>query len=388
MTIDIDWGTKVINVYKVDMVLTQTVPSTIYQLDLDVFRLILKDLEDSSDGMSFERTHSHNAPVTVGGAVLARVIEIKNDYTVTFEDGQYRVETVGANSNIGAVINVNQVSVSTANSAGLQDLNSLQAASFGGEIVVDSVNGLDNVAFPFGTRSHPVKSMSTAESIAETRGIRTFRFLAAMTLTGLDFSDGHRFLGESASTVVLTVDSSADVTSCEFENLTLQGDLDSGVTIRNCAILDITNFNGFMFQSALFNTVEIGGSSTALILSCYSGIPLGTADPFIDMGDDDTTLIVRDWNGGMQMKNLTGSNGICLDFNTGTFTIDASCTTQSVNIPIRGTCKLVNNGSSTVIDNRMYNDTVWDYSPDDVADGSLGEKVNKGLTRNQFIALK
>ncbi|MCK4501297.1 hypothetical protein KAU11_12425, partial [Candidatus Babeliales bacterium] len=102
MAISIDWSTSVINVNKADMVLIQSVPSVIYRLDLDVFRLTLKDLEDTSDGMSWLRTHTHNTSVSVGGAVLARVIQIINGYTVTFEDGQYRVETVGANSNIGS----------------------------------------------------------------------------------------------------------------------------------------------------------------------------------------------------------------------------------------------------------------------------------------------
>ena len=51
------------------MVLIQTVPSVIYSLDLDVFRLTLKAIEDTSDGMAFERTHKHNTSVTVGGAL-------------------------------------------------------------------------------------------------------------------------------------------------------------------------------------------------------------------------------------------------------------------------------------------------------------------------------
>ena len=87
-----------------------------------MFRLNLKDLEDDSDGMAFERTHKHNTSVSVGGVILARVIEIINGYTVTFEDGQYAVNLVGANRNVADVVNINQVSVRSANSAGLQDL--------------------------------------------------------------------------------------------------------------------------------------------------------------------------------------------------------------------------------------------------------------------------
>jgi len=46
------------------------------------------------------------------------VVEIINGYTVTFEDGQYRVTLLGANSNVADVTNVNQVSIQPNNSAG------------------------------------------------------------------------------------------------------------------------------------------------------------------------------------------------------------------------------------------------------------------------------
>ena len=153
MAITIDFGTQIISVLKADMVLIQTVPSVIYQLDMNDFRLELKDLEDTELGMAVTDTHSHNPPVTISGAVLARVVEILDPFTVTFEDGQYRVNIVGANTNIGERINVNQVSVSTSNSAGLQDLNSLQAASYNGEVTVDSTSSFSGTTFPCSTQT-------------------------------------------------------------------------------------------------------------------------------------------------------------------------------------------------------------------------------------------
>lgn len=119
MPVNIDWADKIINVPKDAMTLIQSVPKEIYELDVDVFRLTLNDLQDDEEGMPFDTTHQHNTAVTIGGVVLARVVEIINDYTVTFEDGQYRVVCVNANHNLAEVSNVNQVSVSTTNSAGL-----------------------------------------------------------------------------------------------------------------------------------------------------------------------------------------------------------------------------------------------------------------------------
>jgi hypothetical protein len=123
MAITIDWATKVINVPKVDTTLVSSSPFEIRELNIDTFRLALKDLEDDPEGMPFLTTHLHNTTVTVGGVTLARVVEIINGYTITFEDGNYAVNLVGANSNIADVVNLNSVQVRAANSAGLTDLN-------------------------------------------------------------------------------------------------------------------------------------------------------------------------------------------------------------------------------------------------------------------------
>lgn len=91
----------------------------LYEMDIDTFRLDLKDLEDDEAGSPFPTTHNHVAPITVGGVTLARVVEIINGYTITFENGTYAVNLVGANSNIADVANVNSVSIRSQNSAGL-----------------------------------------------------------------------------------------------------------------------------------------------------------------------------------------------------------------------------------------------------------------------------
>jgi hypothetical protein len=116
MTISINWATKVINVPKADLT---NLGGGVYELDVDWFRLQLKNIEDSEEGMNFPDTHRHNTEVTLGSLVLARVVEIINGYTITFEDGQYAVNLVGANNNISDVANVNQVSIRSSNSAGM-----------------------------------------------------------------------------------------------------------------------------------------------------------------------------------------------------------------------------------------------------------------------------
>lgn len=121
MAITITWATKTINVPKADMTLIGTSPFEIRELNINTFRLALKDLEDDEAGINFPTTHNHNTTVTVGGVTLARVVEIINGYTITFEAGAtpYAVNLVGANSNVADVTNLNHVQIRSANSTGL-----------------------------------------------------------------------------------------------------------------------------------------------------------------------------------------------------------------------------------------------------------------------------
>jgi len=116
MAITINWATRVISIPQSDLT---HISGSLYELDLNAFRLSLKNLEDGEDGMAFPATHVHTTQVSVAGITLARVVEIINGYTITFQDGQYAVRLVGANSNVADVVNVNQVSVRSNNSAGL-----------------------------------------------------------------------------------------------------------------------------------------------------------------------------------------------------------------------------------------------------------------------------
>lgn len=118
MAISVNWDTKVITVPQSYLT---PVSANLYEMDINQFRLDLKDIEDSSEGMSFPDTHRHNTTTTISGTVLARVVEIINGYTVTFEylGSPYAVNLIGANSNISEVTNINQVSIRSSNSAGM-----------------------------------------------------------------------------------------------------------------------------------------------------------------------------------------------------------------------------------------------------------------------------
>lgn len=118
MAISVDWISGVIFVPKADTVLVDAGPPEIRELNVDTFRLALRDLEDDPDGRPWPKTHTHETESTLSGITYARKVEILAPYTVEFEDGQYAVNLIGANHNVLDRRVQNQVSLNIANSAG------------------------------------------------------------------------------------------------------------------------------------------------------------------------------------------------------------------------------------------------------------------------------
>jgi hypothetical protein len=384
MAISIDWKNKIINVPRADMLLIQTVPSEIRQLDIDAFRLVLKNLEDDAEGMAFLDTHRHNTTVTVGGAVLARVVEIINSYTVTFEDGQYAVNLVGANSNIGDVTNVNQVSVRSSNSAGLQDLNSLQAASFANSVTIKAGSPYSGTLFPVGTRQYPVNNIADAVTIATNRGMKNIAVASDFALGAGDSAPGFRFVGDSVVTGMF-IDGYANVTGCEFNLLSLSGALGEGALVRECQIGDIIFRSGILYESGLYGTIQAQGTTSGIILECFSisgDIAVGQL-PAIDFSQVQADMTIRGYNGILHAASLTDGYNISLDFDAGILHILPSCTAGQ--FVVKGIADIENGGASTVIDRTVqsvvpantWNKTVSNIS----APGSIGEKIRKNLPR-------
>lgn len=373
----IDWGTSTIHVLKTDMVLIQAVPTLIYQLDLNVFRLALKALEDTSDGMAFLRTHTHNTTVVVGGATLARVVQIVNGYTVTFEDTQMAVNLVGANSNVGDVVNVNQVSVRSANSAGLQDLNSLQAASYGGgAVTVKSSSTYSGTVFPTGTRQAPVNNMIDAITIATNRGLTVFNIPDIEIIESQDFSDGFTFVGDNPISSAVSILDSANVANCEFVNLRVGGVLDNYNKVTLCDVEDMLHVTGIVKESAFRGTITLGGGIQATLIDCFNGYAGTSVYPTINMGGTGQSLALRNYSGGIKITNSNdGTSESTLNFKAGEVIFDPTVTAGT--FVVRGDVVIVNNstGTANIIDETAARSVWTSMVTGNETIGSFGEAI-------------
>lgn len=326
MAITIDWAnTRVITVPRADMTLVQSSPTEIRQLDLNSFRLELLDLEDNIEGRPWPKTHNHNTTVTVGGVTLARVIELLEPYTVTFEDGQYAVNLVGANSNVGDRVNVNQVSVRSANSAGLVDLEILIASAYQGHIVFGPSTGQAGTDEPIGTFKIPSQNEDDTLAIAVKQGVRDIIFLESVVLTG-DYSLGYNFIGISPF-VEITLAPVGDFTGCSLFNLTTDGEMDGLNTVRECSVGDITQVSGFFEKVSFTGHTILNGKLNCY--GCFSQVE-GDGHPTFDVSIHD--LVIRGIEGSVGIQNAQEGHLSSIGLTEGRAVIYNSCAGGTIHL--------------------------------------------------------
>ena len=380
MSITIDWVNKIINVPKSYTNLIQLTPFEIRELDIDTFRLDLKDLEDDPEGMPWVRTHIHTSPVNVGGAVLARVVEIVNDYTITFEDGQYAVNIVGGNSNIGDVVNVNQVSVRSANSAGLTFSKEIQDQSYSGaRIWINTLTGSSGVVYPFGTPGNPVSGYPDAFSIADTRSLaKRFHLTGSISSQPADDFSSTDWLGLSKNLAVMDIDGGTSILNSKFEEVSITGELNESHVIENSIVYDAINFLGDVFGSGLRGTITLpSGASTKTYTfsNCYGMNESGSA-PVLDCNSSsDLNIQFRNYSGALTVTNYTEpSNNMTFDMSSGDLIIDSSCTAGV--IVVRGSGTVTNNSSGvTVVKHVAPEWTTAEKNATVMAIGSIADTV-------------
>ena len=364
MAITIDYSDpaqRVINIPRADMTLIATVPAELRQLNLDDLRIELGDLQDDAAGVWATTAFFHTPPLTISGVTLARVVEILDPYVIEFEDALYNVNIVGGNSNVSDKTIKNQVGVNTANSAGLQDPFSLQAAAFEGRVSLDMSSSITGTTFPKGTRAFPVNNLADALSIAETRGLAAIQLLSDSIFGSEDFSSGYTFIGDNPN-ILLTLLSGVNITNCQFLTMTVQGVLDGANTLRECAIININLFNGFIFQCGLSGTIILSGAADAVILQSFSLVAGGGPGqyPCIDLGGTHITpLTVRDWQGGLCIKNVndvTANAGVSIDMSSGRVIFESNVTAGTYTV--RGIAQVTDEstGTATIIDHTLSKD--------------------------------
>lgn len=336
-------------------------PNYVYSINLTDLHQTLRDFEDSEEGIVKPDIHTWSDPKTVGGVTLAAVLEITNSYRVEFEDGQYAVVLDGANQNISDRIVANQVSIRSKNSAGLQNLDTILTAAYGGAVYVHTINGQSGQSIPLGTRETPVDNFTDAIAIASQIGARKFVLMNSITISNIDFSAGYTFFGDFP-TIEVTLDPSADFSNCEFDDISITGTLDGNTVVKGSEIHDLNYVNGYLFNCALSGVIYVDGLAQLTMLDCWSSVTSlsGGADTLtIDMGNAaGNSLAMRNFNGAIKLTNLAGpaSHVVSIDFNSGRLQIDSTCAGGT--ILVRGIADVFDNSTGSVVNDNTINKSI------------------------------
>lgn len=386
MSVSIDWGNKIINVPKAYLTLIQATPTEIRELNIDSFRYDLRALEASDEGVVFDYTHSHNAPVSVGGVTLARVVEIVNGYTITFEDGQYAVNITGGNSNIGDNVNVNQVSVRSANSAGLISNAQIEFSSFNGGVTIDVIDGFAGTTFPIGTEQAPVSNLTDAKLIASVRGFDKLYIKGDITFIATDNIDEYEIYGQNARKTVVILEAGASTEGTSFFDCTITGVLDGDTWINHCLVDTLAYIQGQIENSVLLDVITLAGSESVRLINCADGVPGINTLPVIDMDGSGRDVIITDYDGTIVIRNLTGPDIVEMSIGRGHIHILDTVTDGIFILHGIGTLDDESTGTTIyndgLINRQLITESTWSYVSIDINEGSAGTAFPLGTPQS------
>lgn len=368
MSYSVNWVTGLITIPLSDLVLAS---GNTYELALSDFHKELRRLESSPiDGLWALQILDHTSPKTISGVTYAAFDEIDPFYTIEFAGSPDAVILKGSNNNILDVYAFNGVSVAPNNSAGLQDLSTLLASAYQGEVAVKFSTGQAGTSIPIGTRTRPSNNWTDTEEIMHILGINKVRVLESLTLDATALFHGQEFVGDNPLKNVITILDAAEVEGCVFKNATVTGVLDGNNVIRDSSVYGLVAISGVIHQSALVGTTSVEQGGLLTMLDCHSGVAGGgigqTAE--IDMNSNGS-LRNSNYTGGLNLINYSGGGDISMDI-SGRAIIEDTCT--GGDIYIRGNCWITDNSgpNCTVHDqtiNKLINE-IWNtlgLDPDD-----------------------
>jgi hypothetical protein len=280
----------------------------------------------------------------------------------------------------------NQVVRTSSSSATLQELADIQYSSFLGGVTVNVLSPYSGTEYPVGTPRQPVNNLADALLISVERGFPRIFVLGDLTIgPGIDVT-GIIFEGESSSKTLITIDPAAVTTRCEFSYAQITGTLDGGSLVTNCDIGILNFVDGFIESCVLNGPITLSGLDTAHFLSCYAGDP-SAGTPVIDMAGSGSTLALRDYNGGIELRNKTGPEMVSIDLSSGHIILANTVTNGTV--VCRGVGKLIDNalGGTTVVNELItaQSSQFVEYAGAVVIDtinGSAGTQYPRGTQRS------
>lgn len=248
---------------------------------------------------------------------ISDVYKVYNE-TQTEIAGGNTVAVDGVGSSISAIFPTfgTQVLKTSSSSATTQNQEQLEATTFIGKeglgVTIDPVSGTDSSDYPYGTRENPCKTEANVTAIETARGFRNIYVTSSLTITGDHSGDPNVWFGDNPQSIVITVGDRAtypskDVTNSKFQDCFVTGELDSNNIIWESIVGDITDANGFIYQSTIFGTITVKDNIS--MERCWIAPTAPSQEFTLDFNGQAKTVIMSQWSAGrVRCSNMvTGS---------------------------------------------------------------------------------
>ena len=253
----------------------------------------------------------------------------------------------------------------------------LEQIAFNEGVAIHEVDGYAGTGYapdgtPIGTRSNPSNNTADADTIAHSRGLNKYYIMSSMSLgTGDGFGgEDHQVIGDSPINTTLTVAAAADVSNCDFRNMTLVGAFDSGFIARECVLGNMTGLNGHAYSCSLKGPLQLAEDIS--IQGCWTQPDDGFEVVDIDFNSQAVDCDISGQQGGrLVVKNMTTGSSMYITGH-GEVEIHSSCTGGILRA--YADIRVINNGTLDTLDDQTTANTVWDKP--------------KALTTGKFIGLK
>jgi len=201
-----------------------------------------------------------------------------------------------------------------------------------------------------GTSLNPNSSIANCRTIANSLNLKRFTMLNGSNVT---LDQGYFEFSFFGAKWTLNL-ANRLISSSYFEGATVSG-LSSGSNMRfdNCSMGDCTLGTCTITNSALTGTLTLSAAGVYVFGACINGTA-SNADSVVDFGAGNQYLGMRDWAGGVLLKNMAPTDVVAIT-GWGRVTVDATCTGGSVRIA--GNFELINSGTGvTIQDTSRWNE--------------------------------
>ena len=240
----------------------------------------------------------------------------------------------------------------SSSSATLQELATIQYASFNSGVTIDVANGAAGTAYPQGTAEHPVNNLVDAIAIAQARGFVDLYVRGNLTLGPTDNISNYHLYGQGASiniaTTTLTMFAGCITENSRFHALKVTGTQGGEVNYYDCVIENVSDTHSSYVNCVLKGTLHqkamIDPTHVMDMHDCHTG-PDGV---IIDQNGAQVQTNLTNFSGKIQFTNGTHAGAlVVVNLDSGEVGIDSSCTAGTY--VIQGTGDLINNAAGAIV---------------------------------------